>query len=296
MDAVRPLVPSGFESGPPAEGAAPRHARDGAIHRDQGRQSGLPAVLPDGRFLRAVLRGRRDRRARARHRADQARQASRPRHPDVRRAGPSRRRISPPPDRDRPSRRGVRAARGPRRGEEARRQERGAARRHPPGHARHAHRGHAARRASATTICSPSRARARPPARTSRFALAWIDISTGEFRIAECDRAGAGGRHRAARARRDHRLGRALRRRRARALPAHAAGGDAAHPRRVRRRHAPSAGWPPISGLPPPKASARCRGSSSPPPPPASPMWSARSSASGRRSRRRCARRRARRC
>src|SRR5262249_58024854 len=24
----------------------------------------------------------------------------------------------------------------------------------------------------------------------SRFALAWIDISTGEFRIAECDRAG----------------------------------------------------------------------------------------------------------
>ena len=34
-------------------------------------------------------------------------------------------------------------------------------------------------------------ARARASAgETSRFALAWIDISTGEFRIAECDRAG----------------------------------------------------------------------------------------------------------
>src|SRR5262245_8274836 len=34
--------------------------------------------------------------------------------------------------------------------------------------------------------------RARPSSldETSRFALAWIDISTGEFRIAECDRAG----------------------------------------------------------------------------------------------------------
>src|SRR5207244_534790 len=32
---------------------------------------------------------------------------------------------------------------------------------------------------------------ARAPAGAeSRFALAWIDISTGEFRIAECDRAG----------------------------------------------------------------------------------------------------------
>ena len=46
---------------------------------------------------------------RARHRADQARQASRPRHPDVRRADPPRRRISAPPDRARPPRRGLRA-------------------------------------------------------------------------------------------------------------------------------------------------------------------------------------------
>src|SRR5205085_5166400 len=33
-------------------------------------------------------------------------------------------------------------------------------------------------------------ARARSSDEASRFALAWIDISTGEFRIAECDRAG----------------------------------------------------------------------------------------------------------
>ena len=35
-------------------------------------------------------------------------------------------------------------------------------------------------------------ARARASADTSLFALAWIDISTGEFRLTECDRAGLG--------------------------------------------------------------------------------------------------------
>src|SRR6476659_2926348 len=35
-----------------------------------------------------------------------------------------------------------------------------------------------------------ARARASAEADNSRFALAWIDISTGEFRIAECDRSG----------------------------------------------------------------------------------------------------------
>jgi DNA mismatch repair protein MutS len=35
-----------------------------------------------------------------------------------------------------------------------------------------------------------ARARTSSPDEPSRFALAWIDISTGEFRIAECDRAG----------------------------------------------------------------------------------------------------------
>ena len=71
----------------------------------------------------------------------------------------------------------------------------------------------------------------------SRFALAWIDISTGEFRIAEHDRAGL-----AAEIARlepgeiivsDALYGDAG----TCALSALAAGGDAAHPRRVRRRH-----------------------------------------------------------
>src|SRR5438552_16189403 len=38
-------------------------------------------------------------------------------------------------------------------------------------------------------LCAIARARASA-GEESRFALAWIDISTGEFRIAECDRAG----------------------------------------------------------------------------------------------------------
>ena len=67
------------------------------------------------------------------------------RHPHVRRAGPCRRRLSPAPDRRRPPGRGVRADRGPRRGQEARAQGGGAPRRGPPRHARHAHRGDAAR-------------------------------------------------------------------------------------------------------------------------------------------------------
>ncbi len=126
---------------------------------------------------------------RARHRADQARQASRPRHPDVRRADPSRRRISAPADRARPSRRGVRAARRPGRGEEARQRRAwcGATwcawsrpARSPK--TRCSTRG-------ATIICWRSRARGSSSATSeARFALAWIDISTGEFRIAECDR------------------------------------------------------------------------------------------------------------
>src|SRR4051795_4315356 len=38
-------------------------------------------------------------------------------------------------------------------------------------------------------LLAVARARASADGETSRFALAWIDISTGEFRIAECDRA-----------------------------------------------------------------------------------------------------------
>src|SRR3954471_8317754 len=39
-------------------------------------------------------------------------------------------------------------------------------------------------------LLAVARARASSDAEASRFALAWIDISTGEFRIAECDRLG----------------------------------------------------------------------------------------------------------
>lgn len=39
-------------------------------------------------------------------------------------------------------------------------------------------------------LCAVVRARASNAGEASRFALAWIDISTGEFRIAECDRGG----------------------------------------------------------------------------------------------------------
>ena len=69
---------------PPAAAAA--IAGHGAVSRDQAGPSGLPVVFPDGRFLRAVLRGRGRGGAGARHRADQARPARRRRHPDVRRA------------------------------------------------------------------------------------------------------------------------------------------------------------------------------------------------------------------
>ena len=102
----------------------------------------------------------------ARHRADQARQASGRRHPDVRRADPRRRRLSAEADRARPPRRRLRADRGPGRGEEARRQVGRPARRRPPGDAGHAHRGRAARRRRATTISPRSRGCAAP-ARTA---------------------------------------------------------------------------------------------------------------------------------
>ena len=161
MDAARPIVSVRLRVRPARRGRGPRHADDGAIYRDQGRQSGLPAVLPDGRFLRAVLRGRRSRR--------RARSAS---------CSPSAASISardipmcgvPVHRADEYLHRlialGHRVAvceqtRGPGRGEQARRQERGAPRRHPPRHARHAHRGHAARRA-AQQLSARHRARAR---------------------------------------------------------------------------------------------------------------------------------------
>ncbi len=86
-------------------------------------------------------------------------------------------------------------------------------------------------------LLAVTQARLSTAGEEAQFALAWIDISTGEFRIAECDAHGACRRNRAAGAERDHRLRRALCRCRVGRLLAHAAGGDAAGARRVRRRH-----------------------------------------------------------
>ncbi len=227
----------------------PRHSRPaagarraavaghGAIPGDQDRQSGQSAVLPDGRFLRAVLRGCRDREPRARHRAHQARQASRPRHSDVRRAGSPFRRIPAPPDRAGPSRRRMRAARGSRGGEEARLQERGAARRDPPGDARHAHRRHAAR-CQAQQLPGGARARAGIGGGRGEPFCTGLDRHLHRrvpyrrmrsFRSAGGDRTAGGLR--------DHRLRRAVVRPRACSVSAHAARGGAGDARRVRRRH-----------------------------------------------------------
>ncbi len=135
-------------------------------------------------------------------------------------------------------------------------------------------------------------ARARTSAdEESRFALAWIDISTGEFRIAECDRAAL-----AADIARlepgeiivsDALYGDAELAPYLRTLPAVTPlTRDVFDGATAERRLADL-----FRAFHHARASARSRGSSSPPPPPASPMSSARSSASARRCRRRCARR-----
>ena len=181
MDSPSPEKPD------PLSGVASCVADDGAVHRDQGRQSGLPALLPDGRLLRDVLRRRRGGVAGARHHADQARPAPGPRHPDVRRADPRRRPVPPEADRPRPSRRRLRADRGPGRGEEARLQGGGPPRRDPPGHAGHADRGRAPLAGRNNYLAAVSRLRGAGGDGADLFGLAWIDISTGEFRVAESD-------------------------------------------------------------------------------------------------------------
>ncbi len=82
---------------------------------------------------------------RARHHADQARQACRRRHPDVRRPCPCRRPVPAEADRARLSRRRLRADRGSGRSPEARRQVGGPPRRRAAGDAGHDHRGFAPR-------------------------------------------------------------------------------------------------------------------------------------------------------
>ena len=81
--------------------------------RRQGGASGRAGVLPHGRLLRAVLRGRGGRGRRTRHRADPARRARRQADPDVRRAAARRGGVSRPADPPRLPRRGGRADGGP---------------------------------------------------------------------------------------------------------------------------------------------------------------------------------------
>jgi hypothetical protein len=102
------------------------------------------------------------------HRADQARQAPGRGHPDVRRAGACRRKLPADADPQGFPRRRLRADGGPGRGQETRRvQGRGAARGRAAGHARHADRGHAARRAAHNYLAAWAeiRGRARWPGR-----------------------------------------------------------------------------------------------------------------------------------
>ena len=124
-----------------------RHADDAPVPGDQGGASRPSAVLPHGRFLRAVLRRCGQGLGGARHRADQARPASGRRHQDVRRAGAQPRGLPVAPDPPGLQGRRLRAGRGSGRGQEARRQVGGRARRGAGHHARHADRGFAARRA-----------------------------------------------------------------------------------------------------------------------------------------------------
>ena len=119
----------------------------GAVPRHQGGASGTLAVLPDGRLLRTVLRRRRRRVRRARYRPHQARQAPGRRHSDVRRAGALLRVLPAAPDPQGLQGRHLRADGGSRGSQEARIEVGRVARRRPSGDARHADRGHAARRA-----------------------------------------------------------------------------------------------------------------------------------------------------
>ena len=154
----------------------------------------------------------------------------------MRRSRRPRRRISPPADRARPPRRGVRAARGSGRGAQARLKERRAARRDPPRDAGHIDRGHAAR-------CRPQQLSARGGPCTILFrrqcpVRARLDryldrrIPRDRMRPRFAVR-----RNRAARAKRNHRLRRAVQRSRPRRLLALASRRGAARPRRVRQRH-----------------------------------------------------------
>ena len=231
---IQQSIPVPSDAAPQRGSHGARHADDGTISRDQGRPSRTAAVLPDGRFLRAVLRGRRNRLENARHRADQARQASGPGYPDVRRAGGAFRGLSAPADRGRPSCRGVRADRGSGRGAGPRQQERGAPRRGAAGDAGHADRRHFAGR-QGQQLSAGDRAGARLGWRRPHWPRLDRHFHRGIHRHGMRDRRTR--RHAGAdQSQRGHRHRRALWRSGSGPL-ARMAGGDAADPRFLRQRH-----------------------------------------------------------
>ncbi len=163
-------------------GGGERHADDGAVSRSQGEASGFPALLPHGRFLRAVLRRRGEGFGGARHCADEARQARGRGHPHVRRAGRALGRIFAEADPQGLPRGGGRAARRPGGRQAPRAEGGGAPRCGAAGDARHAHRGCAAGFGREQL---PHRRRQGRQGSALRYYLASLDISTGEFLLAE---------------------------------------------------------------------------------------------------------------
>ena len=105
------------------------------------------------------------------------------------------------------------------------------------------------------------RARASAPDAAALFALAYLDISTGEFRVTECDRLALAAEIARIEPGEIIDVRRALLRRRGGALSAHAAG-DAAHPRRIRRCAPRSGALRAISQWPRRRRSAPSRASS----------------------------------
>ena len=153
-------------------------AGDASVSRRQAAASRRDPVVPHGRLLRDVLRGRARRGARARADADLAVEGrQRRRHPDVRRAVSRRRRLHRAAGEEGLPRRDLRSGRGSAQGQ-GHRQARGRARRL----ARHAHRRELPRRARAGV---PDGGRARPTARQPIVGVALLDLSTGEFTAAE---------------------------------------------------------------------------------------------------------------
>ena len=154
----------------------------------------------------------------------------------MRRADRARRRLSPPPDRAGPSRRGLRAARGPGRGEEARRRNRWSGATScawsPPARSPRS----ACSSPAARTFLSPCSA--RRPRRALAFGLAALDISTGAFKLSEADEAGLAPRSRASSRARSSPRRPSSTSRRFRADRRDARGRDAAGARGRRRRAA----------------------------------------------------------